>query len=134
MSGLVWLLRGLGVVNVAAAGAVIAPRRWLAECHEWIGLGTFPSAPIAGYLARSTSLWFASFGVLLWFVSRDIERYSSLIVFLGWAMMVQGVVVLGIDCAEGLPLWWIAMEGPTCVMLGIGLLSLLRRHANSVRH
>lgn len=134
MSGLVWLLRGLGVVNVAAAGAVLAPRRWLAECHEWIGLGTFPSAPIAGYLARSTSLWFASFGVLLWFVSRDIERYSSLIAFLGWAMMVQGVVVLGIDCAEGLPLWWIAMEGPTCVMLGFGLLLLLRRYANSVGH
>lgn len=131
MSGLVWLLRGLGVVNIAAAVAVVAPRVWLAGCHELLGLGPFPAAPVAGYLARTTSLWFASFGILLWFVSQDIPRYSQLIAFLGWAMAIQGNVVFMIDCSEGLPLWWIAIEGPTCLLLGISLLVLRKLERNT---
>jgi len=124
ISGLVWLLRVLGAVNFAAAVAVVAPRAWLAGCHEFLGLGPFPTAPIAGYLARTTSLWFASFGILLWFVARDIPRYSQVIAFLGWAMVIQGGVVFAIDCCEGLPLWWIAIEGPTCLLLGVSMLWL----------
>ena len=127
MNGLVFLLRGLGLVNFAAVAAVIAPQRWLADCHQFLGLGAFPAAPIAGYLARSTSLWFASFGVLLWFVSCDLPRYRRLIAFLGGAMVVQGAVVIGIDWTAGLPAWWIAVEGPTCVLLGTAILHLQRQ-------
>jgi hypothetical protein len=115
----------LGLINFAAVVAVAAPGRWIAWCHELLGMGSFPTAPIAGYLARSTSLWFASFGVLLWFVSRDAWRYRSLIAFLGWAMAVQGLFMLGIDFAERMPGWWIAMEGPTCLLLGTSILRLV---------
>ena len=114
------------MINVAAVVAVLAPRDWLAGCHEWLRLGAFPAEPIAGYLARSTSLWFASFGVLLWFLSLDVQRYLRVIAFVGWAMAVQGVVVVGIDIAEGMPGWWIAVEGPSCVVLGLTVLLLLR--------
>jgi hypothetical protein len=117
-TSLVFLLRGLGLMNFAAIVAVGAPRTWLAGIHALLGLGPFPEAPIAGYLARSTSLWFASFGVLLWFVSCDVRRYSTLIAFLGWAMLIQGLIMIGIDWIEGMPGWWIAVEGPTCVLLG----------------
>lgn len=117
-TGLVFLLRGLGLINIAAIVAVGAPRTWLAGIHALLGLGPFPTAPIAGYLARSTSLWFASFGVLLWFVSCDVRRYVALIAFLGWAMLIQGLFMIGIDWVEGMPGWWIAIEGPTCVLLG----------------
>jgi NADPH-dependent 7-cyano-7-deazaguanine reductase QueF-like protein len=89
-----------------------------------MGLGTFPDASIASYLARSTSLWFASFGVLLWFVSRDVNRNSQLIQFLGWAMLAQGLFMIGIDLWEGMPTWWIAAEGPTCLALAIAILWL----------
>lgn len=132
-SGLVTLLRGLGLVNFAAVVAVVVPRSWLAMCHETLGLGPFPTAPIAGYLARSTSLWFASFGVLLWFVARDPRYYASLIVFLGWAMLIQGLVVIGIDWTEGMPGWWIAIEGPTCVLLGAAMLYLNNASTNARR-
>lgn len=127
IDGLIRLLRGLGVVNFAAAIAVVAPRSWLANCHATIGLGSFPTEPIAGYLARTTSLWFASFGVLLWFVARDVQRYASLIAFLGGAMLIQGLVVIVIDWCESMPAWWIAVEGPTCVLLGTAILVLLRQ-------
>ena len=126
VTGLVFLLRILGLINFAAVVPVIAPRRFLAACHEFLGLGPFPEVPIAGYLARSTSLWFASFGVLLWFVSCDVPRYAGLIAFLGWAMVIQGLTMIGIDWCEGMPAWWIAVEGPTCVLLGAGILYLLR--------
>lgn len=122
--GLVALLRLLGLINFAASVAVVAPRVWIASCHELLGMGAFPASSIAGYLARSTSLWFASFGVLLWFVSCDVIRYRSLILFLGWAMIVQGICMIGIDCVEQMPLWWIVIEGPTCLLLGVSILRL----------
>ena len=125
-TGLVCLLRMLGLINFAAVVAVAAPTSWIDGCHELLGMGPFPAVPIAGYLARSTSLWFASFGVLLWFVSRDIGRYRSLIVFLGWAMFVQGIFMIGIDWAERMPGWWIVIEGPTCVLLGVSIVRLAR--------
>jgi hypothetical protein len=125
LTALVALLRILGLINFAAVVAVVAPSRWIVWCQELLGMGSFPTAPIAGYLARSTSLWFASFGVFLWFVSRDVMRYRSLIAFLGWAMVVQGLFMLGIDCAERMPGWWIVMEGPTCLLLGAAILRLV---------
>jgi hypothetical protein len=125
LTALVALLRILGLINFAAVVAVVAPSRWIDRCHELLGMGSFPTASIAGYLARSTSLWFASFGVLLWFVSYDVTRYRGLIAFLGWAMVVQGLFMLGIDYAERMPGWWIAMEGPTCLLLGASILRLV---------
>jgi len=125
-TGLIRLLRILSVVNFAAVVAVVVPRRYLAICHEWLGLGSFPEPPITAYLARSTSLWFAAFGILLWFVTLDLARYANLIVFLGWAMVIQGFCMIGIDWSEGLPGWWIAIEGPTCMALGIAVLMLQR--------
>lgn len=125
-TGLIWLLRGLGVVNFAALAAVVAPTDWLAWCHRQIGLGLFPAAPIAVYLARSTSLWFASFGVLLWYASLDVRRHSGLITFIAVAMLIQGVAMVIIDWAAGLPTWWILAEGPTCVLLAATLLLVQR--------
>jgi hypothetical protein len=123
---LIFLLRGLGLINFAAVVAVVAPGSWLAASHEILGLGSFPEAPIAGYLARSTSLWFASFGVLLWYLSLDVHRHASVIAFIGWAMSIQGLFMIGIDFNEGLPGWWIAAEGPTCLLLGTALIYLQR--------
>jgi len=125
-SGLIGLLRGLGIVNFAALAAVVAPTDWLAWCHRQIGLGPFPAAPIAVYLARSTSLWFASFGVLLWYASLDVRRHAGLITFVSVAMLIQGVVMIVIDWAAGLPAWWILAEGPTCIVLAATLLLFQR--------
>lgn len=129
-SRLVFLLRVLSLINIAAIVAVVAPREWLAECHQYLGLGSFSDSPISGYLARSTSLWFASFGVFLWFVSSDVHRYGSVIAFLGWAMAIQGLFMIGIDINEKMPGWWIAAEGPTCVLLGAAILFLQRAMTN----
>lgn len=119
-------LRFLGLIDFAAVLAVLAPTSWLSKCHEWLGLGAYPDAPITGYLARSTSVWFVSFGVFLWFVSRDVVRHLSVIQFVAYAMIVQGFVMLGIDGLCGLPIWWVIAEGVSCIVLGIVTVGLCR--------
>ena len=120
------MLRAIGLIDLIALLAVISPRSWIALSHDSLGLGTFPDAPITGYLARCTSIWYASYGLLLWFVSFDVQKYSLLITCLAWTMFIQGFIVVGIDLAEGMPGWWIALEGPCCSGLGASLLLLQR--------
>jgi hypothetical protein len=76
-------------------------------------------------------VWYASYGLLLWFISCDVERYARLIAFLACAMVGQGIVIIGIDVAEGMPDWWTALEGPCCSGMGVLLLTL--RPAESSR-
>lgn len=123
---LILLLRCIGTMDAVALIAVLAPREWISHSHQLLGMGEFPAEPIAGYLARCTSIWYASYGVLLWFVSFDISKYSALITFVACAMLIQGLFVIGIDIAEQMPSWWIALEGPCCSGLGAILLYLQR--------
>ncbi len=125
--GLVVLLRLLGLLDFCALAAVLAPRAWIAASHEWLGLGGFPTGPLVEYLARCTSVWYASYGLLLWFISHDVERYARLISCLSCVLVVQGIVIVGIDLTAGMPGWWTAFEGPCCSGLGAILLMLQRR-------
>jgi hypothetical protein len=127
------MLRAIGLLDLVAIIAVFSPRTWFVHSHHMLGMGDFPHEPIAGYLARCTSIWYASYGLLLWFVSFDVAKYSQLIRILAWAMFVQGFIVMGIDIAEGMPRWWIALEGPCCSGLGAGLLLLQRRTESTSR-
>ncbi len=121
---LIWLLRVIGTIDAVALIAVLAPREWISFSNQMLGMGAFPMELIAGYLARCTSIWYASYGLLLWFISFDIAKYSALITFIACAMLVQGLFVIGIDVAEQMPGWWIALEGPCCSGLGAIILYL----------
>ena len=131
--GLVVLLRLLGLLDFCALAAVVAPHAWIAASHEWLGLGPFPVQPIVEYLARCTSVWYASYGLLLWFISCDVERYARLILFLSCVLIVQGIVIVGIDLAAGMPGWWTTFEGPCCSGLG-AILLILQGKESGVRN
>jgi len=64
--------------------------------------------------------------LLLWFISFDVERYARLISFLSCVLVVQGIAIVGIDLAAGMPGWWTTFEGPCCSGLGAILLMLQR--------
>ncbi|WP_397568736.1 hypothetical protein [Schlesneria sp. T3-172] len=123
---LVATLRAIGVLDLFAFLAVVAPRSWINASHQSLGMGDFPSDPIAGYLARSTSLWYVGYGLLLWYLAADVQACSRIIALIAWLMMVQGGIVMGIDWAEGMPVWWTALEGPCCIGLGALILILQR--------
>jgi hypothetical protein len=51
------------------------PRSWLDVGHQVLGLGEFPTAPMAEYLARSVSALCTFYGGLLLLLARDVRRF-----------------------------------------------------------
>jgi hypothetical protein len=119
---LVIVLRAFGVLDLAALAAVFLPLRWMAAAHAGLGLGVMPTGPLVGYLARSASVLYALHGALVLFLSFDVRRYWRLIAFLAAAAVLHGAVMLGIDLAEGMPLWWTAGEGLGFAATGVVVL------------
>ncbi len=115
-----------GVVMLFATVAVFMPYSWMNSIHGWLGMGRLPDGPITGYLARSTSALYAMLGGLFCLVSRDVRRYRTVIAYFGTVMACFGLVLLGVDIREGMPLFWILLEGPTIIVLTSTKLILLR--------
>jgi hypothetical protein len=112
------VLRWVGTASLLALVAVVMPHAWMDAIHQALGLGRLPDAPIVGYLARSTSAFYAFFGALLWHLSMDLPRCLPVIRFAGKVTIGFGLVLLGVDWVEGLPLAWKVMEGPMVVLIG----------------
>lgn len=123
---LVLTLRVLGTIDMLAFVAVVMPRTWIAATHEWAGLGEFPDAVVASYLARSASLLYGFYGVLLWYLAGDVERYWNLITFIARVAMVLGVMLFIIDWIEDMPTWWRVVEGPAFAAAGVLMLAAQR--------
>jgi hypothetical protein len=119
-------LRVVGSVALLAVLAVVMPMAWMAEIHKLLGLGTMPEGPIVGYLARSTSAFYAIFGAILWRLSFDLKRFLPMIRFVGGAAVFLGVSLLVIDAIEGLPIYWVVGEGIIDVGIGAMILFLAR--------
>jgi hypothetical protein len=124
---LVILLRACAVMMGLALFAAFLPRPWMAAIHGWLGLGPFPEGPIVDYLARSLSLAYALCGGLLWVISADLHRYSSLLVYMAWAGIAFGAAMLGIDMHAGMPLDWTCCEGPFVILVNSVVLGLVLR-------
>ena len=126
-TGLVVVLRILGVVDLLALLAVFLPLEWMARTHFRLGLGELPREPIVGYLTRSASALYALHGAMILFISFDTRRYDRLITFLAAAALVHGAVMLGIDLAVGMPAFWTLCEGPAFAATGALVLVIQRR-------
>ena len=124
---LIILLRVVGVLSCTAIFACVMPTTWIAATHRWLGLGDFPNAPIAQYLARSLSAFYAIFGGLAIVVSTDVQRYAPIIRFLAYVTLAFGVLITGIDLVVGMPTSWTLFEGPMTFILGVIILLLARR-------
>jgi hypothetical protein len=125
----VWLRRLLrlgALVLLLAFPAMLLPAGWMTATHAWLGLGSFPAAPIVFYLSRSIAALYGFHGVLLWMVSGDLVRYRPIVVYVGVMNMVFGVSILAIDVLSGLPWYWVIAEGPPVTSLGVVFLALVR--------
>jgi hypothetical protein len=94
--------------------------------HRWLGLGEMPTGPVVEYLARSVSAFYALFGALFLVVASDLERYRPVVRFLGVALALVGLILLGVDVGAGMPWWWSAFEGPLWVVVGAVIFFLAR--------
>ena len=122
--GLKWFLRLVGVADLLAVVVVFLPTEWLALVHEAVGLGELPQGRIVGYLARSTSLLYGIHGAMLLVLANDIVRYRALIRWYGRVIAVAGVLLIGVDIAEAMPVWWTVFEGTAVVGIGATILTL----------
>jgi hypothetical protein len=106
-----WLLRSIGVLDLAALTAVFMPASWHEHLHAGVGLGALPHSPVVLYLARSASALYAVYGALLLFLSFDVVRYLPVIRFLVRLAFLHAALLVGIDINAGLPGWWAVAEG-----------------------
>jgi len=111
------VLRAVGLLDLLAWIAIIAPATQIAAMHARLGMGPFPEAPIAMYLTRTASLLYGFCGLLLLFLSRDVVRYSPVIRFLAYAGVCASLLLLSIDITTGMPLWWAIFESSACAGL-----------------
>lgn len=132
----VWL-RTIGVVDLLAFVAMLQPVETLGQVHAWLGLGTFPEQVIAAYLTRTASMLYGLCGLLLLFLSTDVDRYRPVIRFIAGCGMAAGMVLLGIDAVSQMPGWWLWVEGPLCAAIWWSVWRLARpipaeRHEQSL--
>lgn len=113
-----WYLRGIGTIDCLAVLIAIIPRGSIEAMHGHLGLGSFPSDPITGYLARSASIMYALHGVCVIYVSTNVIRYLGLIKFLACVAIGHGLLLIWVDTVEGMPTWWIVFEGPLFALSG----------------
>ena len=125
------------ILAVTGAGLLLAavpisfPAAVINYLHQQLGLGEFPNAAIAFYLARSTSLLYAVHGALMFFVSFNLVRYWPLVRLFGFLHIALGLTMLGIDLSAPMPLYWIIGEGMPVAATGLLILWLWNR-SNSV--
>ena len=124
---LVFLLRLGGALTGSAVLAVFLPESWMAAVHRSIGLGEFPASPLTDYLTRSLSAMYAFHGGFLLALSTNVRRFRGVIVYVGWATLVLGVLLTGIDLHAGLPAWWLWAEGPWVSVIGFVIVRLASR-------
>jgi hypothetical protein len=120
-------LRVIGTAALLALVAVVMPYSWMNAVHEWLGMGTLPSEPIVGYLARSTSAFYALLGGLFWVASFDLHRHRMVLCYLGIVIVIFGTALFVVDLLEGMPFWWTIGEGPFNIVFGVVILALARR-------
>ena len=122
-----WVLRIFGASALAALVFVVAPYSWMDAIHQWLGLGGLPREPIVGYLARSTSAFYAMQGGLSLVVSFDLRRFRPVLIYLGAVTVGFGLALGVVGWAVGLPRWWWLWEGPLDALLGLLILLCARR-------
>ena len=119
------LLRVTALVMLTAIVAVYMPRSWMAYVHERIGLGEFPSAVIAEYLARQTSFLYATLGGLFLLAAADVRRYEHLITYLAIALIINAITTF-LFFMHGLP--WYGLAGDLISAAGFVAITLALQH------
>jgi len=121
------LLRLDALLLLSALIPSMMPFAWMQEIHALLGLGELVESPLIAYLTRSLSAVYAMHGAVQLFVSFDVRRYMPVVKLLAGLAIVFGLWITGLDVVVGMPLFWIASEGPVVFLLGSVALWLTTR-------
>ena len=121
------LLRVLGGICVLAVIPLFAPRSWLDAGHRFLGMGAFPEAPIAEYLARSVCALSAFYGGLLLLLARDVRRFVGIIQYQAVAIMALSAIGIYAGTRAGVPAYLVVGDAVGCWVFLLPILLLARR-------
>jgi hypothetical protein len=129
---LFWLVRLNAAVLLLATPFAFMPFAWMHSIHQDVlSLGPLPDSPITRYMARSLAVLYATFGLVTLYITLDWQRYHPAVPLLAWLHVAFGCGMIAIDFDAGLPLWWVAGEGPPLVGMGFLMMVLYRRAKSS---
>ena len=114
---LILLLRLDGIMMLAALLPSIMPLAWMKEIHRCLEMGELPDGPIIGYLTRSLALMYAMHGAVLLFISLDVRRFLPVVKLVAVLTILFGLWLIALDVMVGMPVFWIAIEGPSLFVL-----------------
>jgi hypothetical protein len=126
-----FLLRALGAISALAIIPFVMPSRWLDVAHQSMGLGPFPSQPIAEYLARSVSSLCLFYGGLLLALSRDVARFAPIIKYQAVAIMILSAFGIYVGTHAGLAPIWLVADAVGCWIFLLPILLLSRKLAST---
>jgi len=127
---LVILLRLEAILVLTALIPSMMPFEWMKVIHQYLGMGELPDGPIMGYLTRSLSVMYAMYGAMLMFVSLDVRRFLPVVRLITVLGILFGLWMTALDVTVGMPVFWIASEGPFILVL-YGVLFWLTCHVKS---
>ncbi len=116
-----------GIFLMLAFLAMLLPVDLMRTTHQWLGLGTFPVAPITTYLARLTSLLYGVHGSIMFYTGLTIQYHWRMVRLLAWLHIVIGIALLIIDFTAPMPWYWTALEGGPIASVGVLMLILIKR-------
>ena len=121
------LLRILGGICVLAVVPLFVPRTWLDAGHRFVGLGAFPTAPIAEYLASSVCALCTFYGGLLLVLASDVPRFIRVITYQAVAIMILSAFGIFAGVRAGLPAYLVVADALGCWIFLVPILVLAAR-------
>ncbi len=110
---IIWLTRWLylvAVIQCSALFAALMPHIWVDACAEFMGVEPLPHTPLAGYLARLSSMMYVMHGATLLIVARHLPQSLFMVRPLGLVSLLLAGVMLWIDSIEHMPVVWTWVE------------------------
>lgn len=125
-----WLVRWLYLVAVVQSSALFAalmPDSWADACADFMGVEPLSHTPLAGYLARLSSMMYVVHGATLIIVARNMPQSLFMVRPLGCVTSLLGCFMLAIDLAEGMPIVWTWIEFTALTANGVIMMVLTPR-------
>jgi hypothetical protein len=116
---LIIILRLSGLMLITAFVAVFLPYEMMTSIHFQIGLGTMPQLPILDYLARSVSMFYGIHGVIVIYISYNLNKYLQFLKLLCYLGLLFGLSLFFIDINASMPSYWTFGESPIVVLLNL---------------
>src|SRR5262245_58526198 len=118
------VLTMVGAVELLAFVSAAMPRSWMEEGHRWLGLGEMPEGAVVDFMIRQASFSYGLHGIALMLIATDVLRYRPLVILTGLGYLAAGPAFFLIDTSAGMPGFWVAGNGGSCLLIGVLLLGL----------